>query len=157
MGIIIIILSLGNPELAFFHLLVHAIFKALLFICAGFIIHLFRNIQDIRFIGRVSLKIPLLRRYFILVNLSLCGIPFLRGFYSKDLVYEVSSIQINVLFIYFIYYLSIGLTATYRFRLIYFVLSGRFNYFSINLFYENFSFILKRIRIIVGIVVSWAH
>jgi len=153
LGIIIVILSLGNPELAFFHLLIHAIFKALLFICAGLIIHLLRNIQDIRFIGRICLKIPLLRRYFILANLSLCGLPFLRGFYSKDLVYEVLSIQIVGMFIYFIYYLSIGLTVRYRFRLIYFVLLGRFNYFSVNLLYENFSFIVKRMRIMVGIVV----
>jgi len=152
LGIMVVILSLGRPELAFFHLLVHAVFKALLFICAGFIIHLFGNLQDIRFIGGVSIKIPLLRSYFILANLSLCGMPFLRGFYSKDLVYEVSSRHEIRLFIYFIYYLSIGLTVSYTFRVVNLVLLGNFNYFSINLFHENFSFILKRITIMVGLV-----
>ena len=152
LGIMVVILSLGRPELAFFHLLVHAVFKALLFICAGFIIHLFGNLQDIRFIGGVSIKIPLLRSYFILANLSLCGMPFLRGFYSKDLVYEVSSRYEIRLFIYFIYYLSIGLTVSYTFRVVNLVLLGNFNYFSINLFHENFSFILKRITIMVGLV-----
>jgi len=152
LGIMVVILSLGRPELAFFHLLVHAVFKALLFICAGLIIHLFGDLQDIRFIGGVSIKIPLLRSYFILANLSLCGMPFLRGFYSKDLVYEVSSRYEIRLFIYFIYYLSIGLTVSYTFRVLNLVLLGNFNYFSINLFHENFSFILKRITIMVGLV-----
>lgn len=153
LGIIVVILRLGEPELAFFHLLVHAVFKALLFMCAGLIIHLYGNIQDIRFIGNISIKIPLLRRYFILANLSLCGIPFLRGFFSKDLIYEVFSIHLVRFFIYLIYYLSIGITVCYSFRLINFVILGNFNYFSINLINENFSFMIKRIGIIAILVV----
>lgn len=163
LGIIVVILRLGEPELAFFHLLVHAVFKALLFMCAGLIIHLYGNIQDIRFIGNISIKIPLLRRYFILANLSLCGIPFLRGFFSKDLIYEVFSIHLVRFFIYLIYYLSIGITVCYSFRLINFVILGNFNYFSINLINENFSFMIKRIGIIailvvyLGSLIKWVY
>merc|ERR1712168_160328 len=51
LGIIIIILGLGNPILSFFHLISHAFFKAILFICAGIIIHNIKDYQDIRKIG----------------------------------------------------------------------------------------------------------
>lgn len=51
LGVMIIALGLGFPMLAFFHLVTHALFKALLFICAGTIIHSRYNNQDIRFIG----------------------------------------------------------------------------------------------------------
>lgn len=51
LGVIIIILGLGSLELAFFHLLSHALFKSLLFICAGVYIHRVGDIQDIRLIG----------------------------------------------------------------------------------------------------------
>jgi len=51
LGIIILILGIGNPILSFFHLLSHAFFKAILFICAGIIIHNIKDYQDIRKIG----------------------------------------------------------------------------------------------------------
>merc|ERR1711971_1288067 len=51
LGIIIIILGIGNPVLAFFHLISHAFFKAILFMCAGLIIHRIKDYQDIRKIG----------------------------------------------------------------------------------------------------------
>merc|ERR1719500_925619 len=51
LGIIIIILGVGNPVLAFFHLISHAFFKAILFMCAGLIIHRIKDYQDIRKIG----------------------------------------------------------------------------------------------------------
>ena len=51
LGIIILILGIGNPILSFFHLLSHAFFKAMLFICAGIIIHNIKDYQDIRKIG----------------------------------------------------------------------------------------------------------
>merc|ERR1712027_135584 len=51
LGVIIIILGLGNPVLSFFHLISHAFFKAILFICAGMIIHRIKDYQDIRKMG----------------------------------------------------------------------------------------------------------
>ena len=88
LGVIIISLGLGLPILALFHLYTHAIFKALLFICGGNIIHCFRGKQDIRQINNVSKLLPVTSIFLNISNMALCGIPFLAGFYSKDLIIE---------------------------------------------------------------------
>lgn len=93
LGVIIIILGGIEPVLSFFHLLSHAYFKAILFICAGIIIHNIKDYQDIRKISIISNIIPVTFRVIIVANLSLCGLPFLRGFYSKDIILEVIMIS----------------------------------------------------------------
>ncbi|XP_063900166.1 NADH-ubiquinone oxidoreductase chain 5-like [Zophobas morio] len=120
LGLIMSILALGRYKLAFFHLLTHALFKALLFMCAGNVIHNLGNCQDIRFMGGLVKFMPLTCVYFNICSLSLCGLPFLRGFYSKDLILEVMSIGYLNLFVYLIFYLSIGFTVCYRARLVYY-------------------------------------
>src|SRR5207237_2193866 len=92
LGVIIIILSLGIYELSYFHLITHALFKSLLFLCAGVYIHSMGDIQDIRIIGGVGKILPLTSVFFIGCSLSLCGFPFLAGFYSKDLIIDISFI-----------------------------------------------------------------
>lgn len=153
LGLIISILALGRFELAFFHLLTHALFKALLFICAGIMIHNLGNCQDIRYIGGLVSFIPVTCTLFNICNLSLCGLPFLSGFYSKDLVVEIMSMGYLNLFIYVIYYFSVGLTACYRFRLTYYSLTGEFNLLTLSSLNEENKIILKRIRGLVGLVV----
>merc|ERR1712090_16135 len=88
LGIIILILGIGNPILSFFHLLSHAFFKAILFICAGIIIHNIKDYQDIRKIGIRYNNINFCISIILIANIRLCGLPFLRGFYSKDLIIE---------------------------------------------------------------------
>merc|ERR1711992_60184 len=85
LGIIIIIIGAGAPILAYFHLLSHAFFKAILFICAGMIIHNIKDYQDIRKIGLRFFNLNFSISIIIIANIRLCGLPFLRGFYSKDL------------------------------------------------------------------------
>jgi len=89
LGVIIIALSLGLVELAYFHLLMHALFKSLLFLCAGVYIHGYGDKQDIRTLGGVMESSPLTSFYFIGCSLALCGFPFISGFYSKDLILEI--------------------------------------------------------------------
>lgn len=88
LGVIIFSISLGLYKIAFFHLVAHALFKALLFLCAGSVIHGFHGSQDIRNLGGVTLNYPVVSVLINLANLSLCGIPFISGFYSKDIVVE---------------------------------------------------------------------
>lgn len=133
LGLIIYSLSLGLVKVALFHLLIHALFKALLFISAGCIIHGFKGWQDIRIIGNIIISLPFIRSCFVISNLALSGIPFLAGFYSKDLILELSLIgELNILSL-LILFLSTGLTVAYTFRLIYYmvrrdyVLNGSFN------------------------------
>nr|AYP72653.1 NADH dehydrogenase subunit 5 [Luperus sp. EMHAU-15070805] len=143
LGLMLSILALGEYQLAFFHLLIHALFKALLFMCAGNIIHSLNNCQDIRYMGGLITQLPLTCTYLNICNLSLCGIPFMSGFYSKDLIVEVLSMNYLNIYIYVIFFVSIGLTVSYSFRLSYYSLTGDFNYISLNLISESSFIMLK--------------
>nr|AYW52253.1 NADH dehydrogenase subunit 5 [Cleridae sp. 1 ACP-2013] len=132
LGLMLSILSLGDYKLSFFHLLIHALFKALLFMCAGNVIHNLGNCQDIRFMGNLVYSMPLTCVFMNICNLSLCGLPFLSGFYSKDLILEVMSMSYLNMYVYMIFYLSIGLTVMYSFRLVYYLMIGSLNFTSLN-------------------------
>lgn len=153
LGLIISILAIGERELAFFHLLTHALFKALLFICAGVVIHNLGNCQDIRRIGGISVSMPLTCTLINIRNMALCGLPFLAGFYSKDLILEVISINSINIFIYLIFYLSTGLTVRYRIRLTYYSLIGDSNLFSFHRISEEDYIIIKGMFGLIFIVV----
>nr|YP_009967179.1 NADH dehydrogenase subunit 5 [Chalcidica minea]APO08597.1 NADH dehydrogenase subunit 5 [Chalcidica minea] len=161
LGLMMSILSMGMPVLAFYHLLTHAMFKALLFLCAGVIIHLMNNIQDIRYMGGISLFIPLTSLCMNISNMSLCGIPFLSGFYSKDLILELVSLSNLNLFVYLLYYISTGLTLFYSFRLTMYLMMNDFNLLSIyNLYDEDYimlmsMFILLFMSVISGSFLNW--
>nr|WMQ53435.1 NADH dehydrogenase subunit 5 [Portunus armatus] len=132
LGVMLSILSLGYADLAFFHLLSHALFKALLFMCAGVVIHSVGGYQDIRFMGNLVKFMPLTVSYMTISNLALCGFPFMAGFYSKDMILEVafmSSINFVALMLYI---MATGLTVMYTMRLIFYSISGEYNLSSIN-------------------------
>ena len=129
LGIIIFILSLGQHEIAFFHLVSHAIFKSLLFLCAGYYIHTNINWQDIRSLNSLSLNSPIISFYFFVSSVSLCGFPFLTGFYSKDLIIEFFLITKINIFLLTILFISTLLTLIYSTRLVYYLYFNR-NFFS---------------------------
>nr|APX39733.1 NADH dehydrogenase subunit 5 [Podagrica fuscicornis] len=143
LGLMMSILAIGSYELAYFHLLMHALFKALLFMCAGNIIHNFNNCQDIRYLGGLIKHLPLTCTYMNICNWSLCGLPFMSGFYSKDLVVEFMSMSYLNIYIYMIFYISIGLTVSYSVRLTYYSMMGEFNNISMNMIFEK-SFIMMK-------------
>lgn len=160
LGLIIIILSLGIRNLAYFHLLRHAFFKALLFICAGMIIHIIGDNQDIRYIGNVVKFRPLISISLNISNLALCGFPFLAGFYSKDIILEVFLI-INYNFLIFIlFFISTGLTVSYTLRLLYYRIIYDFNIFRYYEIRERYLIslsiiILIILRIFGGRILRW--
>ena len=153
LGLIMRILALGDRNLAFFHLLTHALFKALLFICAGCIIHNFINYQDIRYIGSMIRLSPLTCTFFNICNFALCGLPFISGFYSKDLILEFISFGYLNLYIYIIFYISIGLTVSYSLRLCYYTLFGNFNFLSLHILNDQSFLILKGIGGLILLVI----
>nr|YP_010621039.1 NADH dehydrogenase subunit 5 [Periplaneta svenhedini]WAX39422.1 NADH dehydrogenase subunit 5 [Periplaneta svenhedini] len=130
LGLMMSILSMGFSVLAFFHLLTHALFKALLFMCAGMVIHVMKDSQDIRFMGNLSFQLPLTSTCLCISNFALCGMPFLAGFYSKDLILEMVSLSYMNMFGFFLFFFSTGLTVCYSFRLFYYTLCGDFNMLS---------------------------
>ena len=89
LGIIMMSIGSGNYELGFFHLLSHAFFKALLFIVVGNFIHLSNSYQDLRKISCQNLVSPECALIGRIRNIRLIGMPFLSGFYSKDLCIEI--------------------------------------------------------------------
>nr|AYR05132.1 NADH dehydrogenase subunit 5 [Coleoptera sp. ACP-2013] len=153
LGFMMMILSLGEFMMAFFHLLVHALFKALLFMCAGSIIHNMFNNQDIRYMGMALEKMPVSMVYFNLSNLSLCGLPFFSGFYSKDLVAEFLSMEYLNMFIYLFFFISIGLTVCYSFRLSMYSLLMNFNFFGMNILNESSKIMLKSMGLMMFVVI----
>nr|YP_010290276.1 NADH dehydrogenase subunit 5 [Holocerina smilax]ULO26108.1 NADH dehydrogenase subunit 5 [Holocerina smilax] len=161
LGLMMSILSMGFPNLAFFHLLTHAMFKAMLFMCAGVIIHMMNDIQDIRYMGGVTIFIPITSLCLNVSNMALCGIPFLAGFYSKDLILEMVSFSNLNWLVFFFYYVSTGLTVYYTFRLIMYTMIMDYNLFSIyNLYDEDYTMIksmlvLLFMSIISGSFLSW--
>nr|WGO58192.1 NADH dehydrogenase subunit 5 [Allacta xizangensis] len=161
LGLMLSILSLGYSVLAFFHLLMHALFKALLFMCAGVVIHCMKNFQDIRFMGGISFQMPMMSSCLMISNFALCGFPFLAGFYSKDLILEMVSMSYLNLFSFFMFYLSTGLTVCYSFRLFYYVMCGDFNLNSLYFMSDDNSymvcsmFMLLLLVIFGGSIFSW--
>merc|ERR1712173_387931 len=117
LGVIILILGLGNPLLSFFHLLSHAFFKAMLFICAGIIIHNIKDYQDIRKIGISHNNLNFCISIMLIANIRLCGLPFLSGFYSKDLIIEILLIKGKNLFLFLSIIFGTMLTVLYSCRL----------------------------------------
>ena len=118
LGVIILSLGLGFPGLALFHLYTHALFKALLFLCAGAIIHNSLNRQDLRTMGDGCSQLPLTATCMCLANLALCGAPFIRGFYSKDLILE-AGLRGPTRWIVFIFLaIGTGATVAYSVRLL---------------------------------------
>nr|WFP43273.1 NADH dehydrogenase subunit 5 [Tegrolcinia mirotibialis] len=130
LGLMMGTLGLGESSMAFFHLLTHALFKALLFMCAGVIIHNMKNCQDIRLMGGLSWYMPITTGCFNIANLALCGMPFLAGFYSSDLILEYIMMSNMNMFIFFLFIVSTGLTVCYSFRLSFYSMVGDFQYIS---------------------------
>ena len=102
LGYMVFCCGLSAYSVAFFHLFNHAFFKALLFLSAGSVIHSMSDEQDMRKLGGLYNIMPFTYICFVIGSLSLIGLPFLTGFYSKDVILELSysSISIGHLFSY---------------------------------------------------------
>jgi proton-translocating NADH-quinone oxidoreductase chain L len=107
---------------AMFHLFTHAFFKALLFLGAGGVIHSFLDEQDLRKMGGLSHLLPFTYTAILVGSISLMGLPFLSGFYSKEWILELVASRSSdpfYLFLYGLGVLSAMLTSIYSVRLIY--------------------------------------
>nr|YP_009433290.1 NADH dehydrogenase subunit 5 [Cnizocoris sinensis]AGO28059.1 NADH dehydrogenase subunit 5 [Cnizocoris sinensis] len=160
LGLMMSVLFMGYSYVAFFHLLTHAFFKALLFLCAGLMIHCMSDSQDIRHMGIMVNQLPLTCCCFCISNLSLCGLPFLSGFYSKDMIMELMSFSYYNIFIFIIFFISIGLTAAYSLRLVYYCLSFNMNCYVCQSYYEDWlmnksMFLLTFFSIFAGSMLGW--
>ena len=106
LGMMVIAIGLSSYNLALFHLVNHAFYKALLFLGAGSVIHAVSDNQDFRKYGGLRTYLPLTYSVMLIASLSLVAFPFMTGFYSKDLILESSYGQ------YFFSSITIYFTAT---------------------------------------------
>ncbi len=113
-------IGLSQYDVALFHTVNHAFFKAMLFLSAGSVIHSFADQQDIRRMGGLINFLPFTYSIMLVGTLSIMAVPFMTGFYSKDLILELAFGQYSFsgMYAFILGSITAGITAFYSFRLI---------------------------------------
>nr|AGO28124.1 NADH dehydrogenase subunit 5 [Polytoxus fuscovittatus] len=160
LGMMMFILFLGEPYLCFFHLIIHAFFKSLMFLCAGVMIHSMNDNQDIRLMGGLVNQLPLTCTFFIISVFSICGFPFMSGFYSKDIIIEFMNMNNNNIFMFILFMVVMIFSFSYSFRMVYFCCVCSINMKVCNLYNENWFlslplFFLGFFSIFMGSFINW--
>lgn len=119
LGYMVYAVGVGSIFASQYHLLSHAVFKALLFLSAGAVIHAVGT-RDMMSMGGLAKKMPLVRNVFIIGALALAGLPIVNGFWSKELVLEAGLVGGSV-WAYVVMLISAGITACYTFRMVHLV------------------------------------
>lgn len=122
LGYMVYAVGIGGIYASQFHLLSHAVFKALLFLAAGSVIHAIGT-RDLRQMGGIGRQMPFVRNTFIIGGLALAGIPFVNGFWSKELILETN--VNSPAWAFTLMLIGVGLTAIYTLRVIWLVFFGK--------------------------------
>nr|YP_011014348.1 NADH-plastoquinone oxidoreductase subunit 5 [Eremogone kansuensis]WQA10754.1 NADH-plastoquinone oxidoreductase subunit 5 [Eremogone kansuensis] len=138
LGYMMLALGMGSYRTALFHLITHAYSKALLFLGSGSLIHSMEMLvgyspdksQNMVFMGGLTKHVPITKIAFLIGTLSLCGIPPLACFWSKDEILNDSWLYSPIFAI--IAYLTVGLTAFYMFRIYLLTFDGHLNVYCKN-------------------------
>lgn len=117
LGLMFLALGLGAYEIAVFHVITHAFFKACLFLGSGSVIHALHGEQDMRKMGGLRKYMKVTYITFLIATLAISGIPIFAGFFSKDEILMVAFHENKALWI--IASLASIMTAFYMFRLLY--------------------------------------
>jgi NADH-ubiquinone oxidoreductase chain 5 len=120
MGYLFMAVGLSQYNVALFHLVNHAFFKALLFLAAGGVLHSMQDQQDLRKLGGLINFLPFTYTAILVGSLSLMAFPFLTGFFSKDLILELAygQYEFSGNMAYWLGTITAMITAFYSFRLI---------------------------------------
>src|SRR5512135_2325335 len=123
LGVMVYAIGVGGVYASQFHLLSHAVFKALLFLGAGAVIHAVGT-RDMRQMGGLGKQMPLVRAVFIVGGLALAGLPIANGFFSKELILEGAFANTPQWAAILMLVFGVGLTALYTARMVYLVFFG---------------------------------
>jgi NADH-quinone oxidoreductase subunit L len=126
LGYMFLACGVGAYSAGIFHLYTHAFFKALLFLGAGSVMHAMGGELDIFKMGGLKKKLPITYWTFMLATISICGIPPLAGFFSKDEILWMAFASASPVgkFVYVLGAITALLTAFYSFRIIYLTFYG---------------------------------
>ncbi len=124
LGYMFVALGVGAFGTGLFHVVTHAFFKALLFLCAGSVIHAMSGEQDIRYMGGLKKKLPVTHLTFLIGTLAISGVPPFAGFFSKDEILSMTYLHSVPMFI--VLAITSVLTAVYMFRLYWLTFHGDF-------------------------------
>jgi NADH-ubiquinone oxidoreductase chain 5 len=121
LGMMVIAVGLSSYNIALFHLVNHAFYKALLFLGAGAVIHAVGDNQDFRKYGGLRTYLPLTYSVMLIASLSLVAFPFMTGFYSKDFILESAYGQFyySGTIVYFIATIGAMFTTLYSVKVLY--------------------------------------
>ncbi|HBB31159.1 MAG TPA: NADH-quinone oxidoreductase subunit L [Cyanobacteria bacterium UBA8803] len=132
LGYMVMAMGIGAYSAGLFHLMTHAYFKAMLFLCSGSVIHGMEAVvghdpdlaQDMRLMGGLRKFMPITALTFFIGNLAICGIPPFAGFWSKDEILS-SAFAANPA-LWLVGWLTAGITAFYMFRMYFSTFEGEF-------------------------------
>ena len=132
LGYMVMAMGVGSYSAGMFHLMTHAFFKAMLFLCSGSVIHGMEEVvghnpiiaQDMRLMGGLRKYMPITAGAFLIGNLAICGIPPFAGFWSKDEILG-QAFEANPA-LWFVGWATAGLTAFYMFRMYFMTFEGEF-------------------------------
>lgn len=127
LGYMVAACGMGNFAVAFFHLVTHAFFKSLLFLCAGIVIHTLGGEQDIRKMGGLLRVLPTAFISMAIAGFALSGVPFFAGFYSKEMIISIAYLKAvfeNSWIAFFVFMLLLKaaiFTSMYSAKLMYYI------------------------------------
>jgi NAD(P)H-quinone oxidoreductase subunit 5 len=132
LGYMVMAMGVGAYSAGLFHLMTHAYFKAMLFLCSGSVIHGMEAVvghdptlaQDMRLMGGLRKYMPITAITFLIGTLAICGIPPFAGFWSKDEILG-STFQASPV-LWAVGWLTAGITAFYMFRMYFSTFEGGF-------------------------------
>ena len=128
LGFMMLALGIGGWVAGLLHLITHAFFKALLFLCSGSVIHGCHHEQDLRKMGGLKAKMPITAFTMLVGVLAISGAPLLSGWYSKDMILSSALGYVSAHKQHFLLFLlpavTAGMTAYYMFRLWFLAFSG---------------------------------
>lgn len=132
LGYMVMAMGVGAYSAGLFHLMTHAYFKAMLFLCSGSVIHGMESVvghdpayaQDMRMMGGLRKYMPVTATTFLIGTLAICGIPPFAGFWSKDEILGATFAASPLL--WGVGWLTAGITAFYMFRMYFSTFEGSF-------------------------------